>query len=238
MFLSIPRSARFMTALFLAIPLLHADDVAKEKLQYVKPQGVTANVRQEAKPQRGVKNSLIPDDLALVVLCPEHCGLTVQEHPSVFWYMNKAVKGVKYVITITKEDEPEPLLERQLDPEKNTGIQRIDLKDIDRTLVPNADYKVAVAIIADPNDRSKDLVTTGMIKRIPAPEKLVSKLLTRATPGERAIVYARQGIWYDALAAISDQIASDPTNKELHQERSELFASVGLLYVAKFDQGQ
>jgi len=232
----ISNPARFAAVLLVALPLvLKADAGQQERLVYEKPAGVTEKTRVPMSHSRGLF-SKVPDSLALAVLCPEHTGLTVQEHPSIFWFMNEPVKGVIYKLTITKAGETEALLEKQLDPEKDTGIQRLNLKDVSKTLEPNAEYKVTLYIIPDLKRRSNDLITGGMIKRIPAPEKLVSKLLTRPTPAERAIVYARQGIWYDALAAISDQIATDPNNKELHLERADLLEKVGLPEAAEFDK--
>jgi hypothetical protein len=126
------------------------------------------------------------------------------------------------------------LLEKDVDGEKSVGIQRIDLKDLAKALEPNTDYKIAITIINE-KDRSNDLQTNGLIKRIVAPEKLISKLLTRPTPAERAVVYARQGIWYDALAAISDQIAADPKNKALHLERADLLKQGDLADAAAYE---
>jgi hypothetical protein len=214
---------------------LKADSAPREGLVYEKPAGVTEKTRTPVSATRGM-SSKIPETLALGVLCPDHTGLTVQEGPSIFWFMNEPLKNVTYELKITKVGEKEALLEKQLDPEKDFGIQRINLKDIAKTLEPDSEYRVSVVIVPDPKRHSNDLITSGRIKRVPAPEKLVSKLLSRPTPAERAIVYARQGIWYDALAAISDQIAADPANKQLHLDRAELLKQVGLPEAADFDR--
>jgi hypothetical protein len=191
-------------------------------------------VREKGTRMRGA-DSDIPDTLVLQILSPEHTGRTIQEHPSVFWYVSapSPAKGVKCKLTITSDDEPEPLVEKFFDPVKDIGIQRIDLKDIPKSLPSDGEFKVSVAIMGA---KSGDvMIASSRIKRIAPSEKLLSKLLARPTPAERAIVYAQQGIWYDALAAISDQIAAEPTNKALHAERASLLERVGLKDVAGFD---
>src|SRR5688572_31393468 len=44
----------------------------------------------------------------------------------------------------------------------------------------------------------------------------------------RSGVYAEAGIWYDALAVLSDQIDAQPENKGLRETRSDLLRQVGL----------
>lgn len=207
----------------------------RERLVYEKPEGAVDDPALRIKPMRG-PNSRLPRDLALAVLCPPHTGLTVQERPSIFWYLNEPVKGVVYKIAVRKEGEAQPLLEKQLDPEKDTGIQRLNLKEGSWKLAANTEYSVSVTISPDERQHADDLVITGRIKRIVPPDKLVSQLLTRPTPAERAVVYARQRIWYDALAAISDQIAADPANKALRAERADLLMQVGLPDAADYDR--
>ena len=236
-----PRVLGAITVVFLLPMLLRADAPAAstEKLVYSKPAGVTEKTRIIAKEVhvRGGADPRIPDGLNLIILCPDHTGLTVQEHPSIFWYVNKPVKDVKFKVTVLADSEPEPLFEKTWDADKEVGIQRLDLKDLQKTLEPNTDYKVSVTILLNSSGKSGDVLTSGFIKRITASDKLVSKLLTRPTPAERAIVYARQGIWYDALAAISDQIAADPDNKQLHKTRAELLKQGDLPDAAAYDQG-
>jgi hypothetical protein len=56
--------------------------------------------------------------------------------------------------------------------------------------------------------------------------------LAKATPETKAGIYAEAGIWYDALAALSDQIEAQPTNKALRDTRADLLQQIGLKAVA------
>jgi predicted Zn-dependent protease len=84
-----------------------------------------------------------------------------------------------------------------------------------------------VALVTDPEKRSSDLVASGVIKRVEPSTDLKEKI-TRATPASLAAVYAEAGIWYDALAVLSDQIEAQPDNQSLRETRSDLLRQVGL----------
>ncbi|HET6252022.1 MAG TPA: DUF928 domain-containing protein [Tepidisphaeraceae bacterium] len=231
-------SLQFTAAFVLALPLLlRADNPASGiKFDYSKPAGVTDNSRNDWKSGRGGKQDGIPDNLMLRILCPKHTGLTVQDHPSIFWFMDKPVTGkYKCRFSITNPNDVEPLFEKDIDPKTAVGIQRMDLKDLTKPLQSNTAYEVSVTIIV-PTDQPNEPHSSAEIKRIAAPERLISKLLTRPTPAERAVVYAHDKIWYDALAAISDQIVADPKNAALHQERAELLRQGELPDAAHYDE--
>src|ERR1700744_550747 len=109
--------------LFVVPLVLRADNSAPgEKLVYIKPAGVADKTRAARGPSRGGDVKGVPADLTLMILCPDHTGLTVQELPSLFWYMNKPVTGRKCRLSITREEDPEPLMEKDIDAEQAVGI--------------------------------------------------------------------------------------------------------------------
>ncbi len=139
----------------------------------------------------------------LFVLTPDHVGLTVQEQPTIFFYLSDTT-DTKLVVTITKDGEADPVLETQLPATK--GIGRLSLAEKNVKLEPDVQYQITFALKPDAKKHSEDLCAGGMIKRVKPPEALVARLVARADPMDRAIAYARQGIWYDALAVLSDEI--------------------------------
>src|SRR5678815_5340578 len=97
------------------------------------------------------------------------------------------------------------------------------------------EYQWVVAVVTDPDNRSRDLVASGVIKRIEPTAELKEKM-AKATPDSLAGVYAEAGIWYDALAAISDRIEAEPENKALRQARVDLLSQVGLKAAASAER--
>jgi hypothetical protein len=84
-----------------------------------------------------------------------------------------------------------------------------------------------VAVIVDPENRSQDIIANGVIERIDLSSDLAGKL-AQASDADKPALYADNGIWYDSLQAISDQIDLDPKNAALRKERSDLLNQIGL----------
>ena len=173
--------------------------------------------------------------LTLSVLAPaDHVGLTVQEQPSLYWYLSAAT-SCRVEVTLTDEQAIEPMLELSLGPPTTAGLQRVRLVDHGVHLVPGVLYQWAVALIPDPDHRSKDIIAMGGLKRTETTEALQAKLV-RANKMEVAATYAEAGLWYDAVAAISDLIATAPQDSALRTQRAALLEQGRLPEVAAYDR--
>lgn len=165
--------------------------------------------------------------LMLSVLAPaNHIGLTVYEQPALYWHLS-ATAGCQVEITLTDEQTIEPLLELNLSPPIKPGVQRVRLSDYGVRLTPGVQYQWAVALIPDPAHRSKDIVAASGIARITATEVLQANL----TQTDKTVVpalYAEAGLWYDAVAAISDLIGAAPQDPALRMQRAVLLEQAQL----------
>ena len=74
-------------------------------------------------------------------------------------------------------------------------------------------------------------VVEGSIKRVNPSEDLRVKLL-QTPERDRWEIYKKEGIWYETLVTLAEQIRSDPNNVKLNSEWKELLNSVGLGEVA------
>ncbi len=173
--------------------------------------------------------------LTLSVLAPaDHVGLTVQEQPSLYWYLS-ATTTCQVEVTLTDEQTVEPLLELKLDPPTTPGLQRVRLIDHGVRLSPGVRYQWAVALVPDPNHRSKDIIAAGGIERTKTTEALQAKL-GRANTMDVAAIYAEEGLWYDTVAAISDLITTAPQDSALRMQRAALLEQGHLPEVAAYDR--
>jgi hypothetical protein len=212
-------------------------------LVYKPPLGRGAPTGLVAGGSRGTNTCLAGDfkdgntTLTLSVLAPaDHVGLTAQEQPSLYWYLSAAT-SCRVEVTLTNEQAVEPLLDFSLSPPTNPGVQRVRLADHGARLTPGVQYQWAVALVPDPDHRSKDIVALGAIKRIEATEALHTKL-AQANKGDVAAIYAEAGLWYDAVAAVSDLIATAPQDSVLRTQRAALLEQVRLSEVAERDRGR
>jgi hypothetical protein len=181
---------------------------------------------------RGVEKELT----APSVLAPDHVGLTFQEQPNLYWYLPKST-SYPIEVTIIEDQAVYPLVEKRINLPVKPGIQHISLKEYDVHLSIGKQYRWFVALVSDPDHRSRDIVAGGIIERIELPESFRVKLAQtdrRETPN----IYAEEGIWYDALMAISDLINASPNDTILHKQRASLLEQVGLPEIAEYEMKQ
>jgi hypothetical protein len=170
--------------------------------------------------------------MTLDVLAPNETGMTTLEQPSLFWFQSKPADA-KFELTLLQENKAKPLLQVTVQRSTKAGIQRLKLSDHSVKLTTGVEYQWVVALITDPDNRSSDLVASGVIKRIESPAGLKEKV-AKATPATLPGVYAEAGIWYDALSTLSDQIEAQPEDKTLRDTRADLLRQVGLKAAADF----
>jgi len=169
----------------------------------------------------------------LYVLAPDHVGLTYQKQPLLYWFLSR-LTTYPIQLTIIENRAIKPALEKRIAPPEKPGLQCIRLSDHGVYLQKNVLYKWFVALVPDPEHRSKDILAGGVIKRIEYPEALREKL-DKAGEGRSPHVYAEVGLWYDALAAISELIDASPNDKVLRKQRASLLEQVGLPEIGQYE---
>jgi hypothetical protein len=171
------------------------------------------------------------DAPAVYVLAPEHAGLTSQMQPVLYWYLSRAVKA-DYEFVLIAEADYEPLVEIMLTGVESDGIQRIALADLGVSLQPDVQYQWSVAIVMDAQQRSGDVLASGVIEYVKAPTAIITRA-ENAQGEERVRHYAGAGLWYDALQSLDEQILSQRGSARLQQVRASLLKQVGLDKVAE-----
>jgi len=199
------------------------------KLLYKAPAG-TGNIPTRVSGGARGENGI---DSALFALVPDHLALTTQAQPSLFWFQSKPAKA-KFELTVVEPKKPTPLLSLTSPDADKPGIHRIKLARYKVELQLDVTYEWSVAIISDPENRSKDVIAKGVIKRIKPPANLAAGS-EKANDLERAAAYAQAGIWYDALDAISNAIEAHPDDASLREQRASLLKQVGLSQAAALD---
>jgi hypothetical protein len=236
------------SVLMFSLPLLlvpegmAADEKAKQ------PQPATVAKAPEAKPVYkpplrgapagrvggGTRGATERESFSLLVLAPDHVGYTAKEQPCLYWFISKPT-SYPLEITITERKAVKPLFEKVLTGSGKAGIQSICLAEHGISLKKNVQYKWFVTLVTDSQQRSRDILAGGIIELIDPPATLASKL-SGAGSSQSATVYAEEGFWYDALAAISQSIDAMPEDSELRRQRAALLEQVGLVEIANFEK--
>jgi hypothetical protein len=173
--------------------------------------------------------------LELVVLAPDHTGLTTKEQPTLYWYVSKPVPA-RLEVTVINDEAIEPALEQEVATTGHAGIQSLDLAKAGTKLKPGVEYRWFVSVIADPSQRSNDVVASGTIQRI-TPDSDLKRKIAGADERTLARTYADAGIWYDTIDTLSRMIEKSPTDSALREQRAELLEQVGLKSAADYARG-
>ncbi len=166
----------------------------------------------------------------LSVLAPDHLALTSQAHPRLYWYINPGFRN-KLRFRLAEAGVTPPLIEIQLPPQPDGGIQYLDLELHGVSLEAGRRYEWAVVLQPFPHERLPPLVSGGnILLDESAPE------LQRVAPRERPYLAAQQGYWYDALDWVTRLIDAAPDNTELRLQRALLLEQGGLDSAAMYEK--
>lgn len=182
----------------------------------------------------GTRGATERESFALQVLAPDHIGYTTKDQPCLYWYISKPT-SFPVEFTVTERKAVTPLVEKKLAGVSQGGIQSSCLADYGVTLRKNVQYKWYVTLVTDAEHRSKDIMAGGVLSVVEPTASLQEKIKS-ATKESLTAMYAEEGLWYDALGAISALIAASPSDKELRGQRSSLLEQVGLTEAAESDR--
>jgi len=186
----------------------------------------------------GGTRSLGARSFTVSVLAPNETGFTTRNDPTVYWYVSETVNApVELTVTTTEplKDAATPAVEIMLQPPIAKGVHALRLADYGISLKPGVEYQWFVAVVANPAQRSGDIIAGGAIKRL-AEGDAVQERVKRAPQAAWPAMYADSGIWYDALDQLSQQISANPGDARLRRQRAALLEQVGLREAALFDR--
>ncbi|GJQ58681.1 MAG: hypothetical protein SCALA701_14820 [Candidatus Scalindua sp.] len=172
-------------------------------------------------------------DLAtLSVLAPNHVGLTVKEQPTLYWHLSNPMNN-RIEFGITQNQIIQPLLKTHLKVRPQTGIQTIRLADYGIRLLPGKQYQWYIKIVQETENETKNNIVRGMIRRI-KPDQALSAQIEKSETSTVPIIYAQEGIWYDAIETLATLIDTSPSSIKEREQFSSLLTGVGLLEVAEY----
>jgi hypothetical protein len=188
-------------------------------------------IRQVGGGTRDGRCSAIGQSLAALIPS-DAVGMTTKALPELFFYIPKTAKP-QQVEFVMRDDRDRLVYENTNSIEKN-GILRVNVPVTKQLSNLEADryYHWYLSMICDSQDRSKDLVVEGWIKRVSLPTN-VSEQLSQLKPLDRVSLYQKTNLWYDAIGALVDLKSSQLNNSEVPQKWQELLNSVGLENLAQ-----
>jgi hypothetical protein len=205
-----------------------ADDSDRALPLYAPPKKLSPRARVGGR-LRGTEGP----DPEVQAIVPDHVGFTVQQTPTLNWFLSKPTSD-KVTFTLTNTESIKPLYEGTLPSPRQEGFQAIDLKVLGLTLEPDVQYRWHVAVERDPDSHSKDIVAGGIIERC----EFTACLMIRPnlSCNQESVAHnMRAGFWYDAMGCLCKLIDGDPQDSSLRRLRAHLLKQVGLHGVAEWD---
>ncbi len=161
----------------------------------------------------------------------DHVGVTTRAQPTLYWNLT-APTTARVDFVIRDDRAVKPLVDRTLPAPGGAGIHAIRLEDVGVSLEPGVDYQWFVALVTDPERRARDVVGSAWVRRV-EPSPTLLERLTAAGASGAVFVYAENGVWYDAIDAVSGRIQADPQEPTPRRQRAALLEQVGLGALAR-----
>jgi Domain of Unknown Function (DUF928) len=181
---------------------------------------------------RGIAPASGSHGLQILALAPDGVSLTMQEQPTLYWYASQAVPGGAEV-TISADSSEKTVLKTKLAGPIPAGINAFPTAGTSARLVGGETYTWTVTAIVSPTDPMKNAVVSSQIERTAKPK--LAALPAGGDANAAAAAYAKAGLWYEAVDALSRGLQAAPADKRLHRSRAALLTQVGLSTVAEDD---
>ena len=168
----------------------------------------------------------------LKLLAPGHTGLTVAAQPTLYLYVAEpGTVRVRVMRAASLADAP--LATGQVEVAGAPAIVPLSLLGLNATLRSGTAYEVIVSMY-DARSGAMHGSDSAMIERVGEPAGL-SAAQTGA-PLARARLYAKAGLWFEAVGAVSEAVNATPSDPVPRGHSAALLEQAGLGFVAEFDR--
>jgi hypothetical protein len=160
-------------------------------------------------------------------------GLTTAKNASLMIYVPKS--SAKFLaVQLNSQDNKTKVFHKEIPVPINGGIIRILMKDMKTPpLQVDKNYLWTATLVCQENDYSKNPITQGWVQRI-QPDMALNTILNKATPTSLPGIYAKAGVWHDALTSLDNLRVLQPNNNSIARDWTSLLTSVGLTEFSKF----
>ncbi len=237
------------------IPLANKDlifsQTTKARISFIPPADKNSRSSQGSG-ARGCQQSLPVNLVTLLIPSKDYIGQTTSGHPTFFWHLSQPI-SVPLRFTLVEPGVAKPLFVKQIDSPQ-VGTMQLALPKDRPELVAGRSYGWSVSLICNSRRPSANPYFYSWIERVPTTPVLEQQLAAATSssnsPGQtpsfgeassqrssspemlRASIYARSGVWYDTLAAISTAQAAKPRDPFVQEDFLTLLDQVGLAEVA------
>lgn len=154
-------------------------------------------------------------------------GQTTVERPSWFFYV-PYTKNSPYEVEFVLQDQDDNEIYRKAIalPDK-PGVISVSLPTTTPALALNKQYRWFFTVNCDQEKNSPPTFVEGVIQRVELNPAVLKQLQT-PEPLKRYVIYAQNGIWYEALTILAQLRDKNPKDAALQAEWRNLLGSIRL----------
>jgi hypothetical protein len=160
----------------------------------------------------------------------------ISGHPTFFWYLS-ADSAVPVRFVLVDRQATKTLFEQTFAAPK-AGLMQVTLPEHLPELMSGRQYSWSITLICNPSRPAENVFAQGHIQRVSVPANLAQQLSAATSDLERSRLYAQQGFWYDALAAMANAYKANPDNALVREESLSLLERMGQTWVAQKERQQ
>ena len=183
-------------------------------------------LKDRATQPRKDKNKRFVEQQLIPLLPPNKFGLTISANPTFFAYVPKTSA---IAVEFTLENQQGKGIDRQRISLTNTP-SIVSMQFEKTPLEVGKEYKWLISVVCETGD-PEDAFSEGIIRRI-QPETALLKQLEKASGIERVYIYAKFGIWHEAIADLANLRLSQPNNTDFKVSWQTLLKSSSLEPIA------
>jgi hypothetical protein len=172
--------------------------------------------------QKDVKAKHSLEQQLTALIPPNKFGLTISSNPKFFAYIPRT-NAIAVEFTL-ENPQGKGIAHKRLELTTTPSIVNVQFEKT--PLEVGKDYKWLISVVCETGD-PEDLFAEGIIRRIKPDQPLLKKLET-ATAIEKVYIYAKSGIWHDAIADLANLRLSQPNSADLKTSWLTLLKSSSL----------
>lgn len=169
------------------------------------------------------------DEFLIALIPGSNWGLTTGAYPTFLIYVPKT--SAKVGEFVLDDQNLNRLASIRVELKETPAIYTLTPAANTPPLEIGKDYQWAFSLVCDREGVLQDPVVSGLVRRIRPDAALSSKLAT-ASPMEKIHLYARSGIWYEAVTTLASLRRQEPADPKLSTAWNNLLQSVGLGAIA------
>jgi Domain of Unknown Function (DUF928) len=191
----------------------------REPLPFAEPKSIIGS--PHSKKGGETRDASCPNDTKkppLTFLTPKaNMGLTVSDRPTFWFYSPYAANSQTRVVFEVIDSDEKQVFKQELEVVKTPGIIGVKLPQNTPALENNKSYDVILSI----NCASRIDIVRGRVKRVQANGEVTKQLQTNKGR-DRAVVFGKNGFWFDMLTQLIELRRQNPQDEELKIDWEEL----------------